>query len=66
MTTLLNGLYDYVFPVESNQDPMFELLGTPVQQKRRVLYDAGHSPLPRGPAIRETVDWFDEYLGPVN
>ena len=39
---------------------------TPVQQRRRVLYDAGHSPLPRGPAIRETVDWFDEYLGPVN
>ena len=63
---MLNGSYDYLFPVESHQDPLFQLLGTPAQQKKRVRYEAGHSPLPRGPVVREVVDWLDAYLGPVN
>jgi hypothetical protein len=39
-------------------------VGTPAERKRRVMYDTGHN-LPPNDAIRETLDWFDTYLGPV-
>ena len=29
-----------------------------------VLYDAGHD-LPDPPVVKETLNWFDRYLGPV-
>jgi dienelactone hydrolase len=63
---MLNGRYDYVFPLETHQKPMFDLLGTPPQNKRHVLYDAGHWPLPRAESIKETADWLDRWLGPVD
>ncbi len=43
---------------------MFRLLGTPNEQKRRVLFDTGHD-LPRTGIIKETLNWLDRYLGPV-
>ena len=64
-TLMLNGLYDPVEPVEAAQQPMFELLGTPDADKKWVRLDAGHI-LPRNALIRETLDWLDTYLGPVN
>ena len=61
---MLNGRYDLSFPAEANQVPLFHLLGTPEDQKRYVLFDFGHVPVqPR--EIKETLDWFDRYLGPV-
>jgi eukaryotic-like serine/threonine-protein kinase len=59
----LSGRYDYNFPDETSSTPFFETLGTPSDRKRRVLYDTGHN-LPQNEAIRETLDWFDRYLGP--
>jgi hypothetical protein len=44
---------------------MFEGFGTPREQKRQVIYEAGHL-VPRSDIIRETLDWFDRYLGPVH
>jgi hypothetical protein len=44
---------------------MFKLLGTLPEQKRHVLYDAGHD-LPGPPVVKETLNWFDRYLGPVD
>ena len=41
------------------------LLGTLPEQKRHVLYDAGHD-LPGPPVVKETLNWFDRYLGPVD
>jgi eukaryotic-like serine/threonine-protein kinase len=61
---MLNGRYDFIFPVGSSQEPMFRLLGTPSEHKRRVVYDTGHD-IPRPQMIKETVDWLDRYLGPV-
>ena len=61
---MLNGLYDFYYPPTTSQEPMFRLLGTPTADKRRVLYKAGHD-LPDAEVIRETLDWFDHYLGPV-
>jgi pimeloyl-ACP methyl ester carboxylesterase len=63
-TLMLNGRFDYIFPVRSSQEPMFRLLGAPDEQKRRVVYDSGHD-IPRNEMIKESLDWLDRYLGPV-
>ena len=63
---MLNGTYDYIIPLESAQLPLFERLGTRSEDKHRQVFDAGHAPLPRSETIRETLAWFDKYLGPVN
>jgi eukaryotic-like serine/threonine-protein kinase len=60
----LNGRYDFLYPTVSSQEPMFRLLGTPTDQKRSVLYDAGHD-VPRIEMIKESLNWLDRYLGPV-
>jgi predicted esterase len=62
---LLGGRNDFYFPVETSQAPLFELLGTPAEHKRHVVFEgAGHVP-PRIEVIREILDWLDRYLGPV-
>lgn len=61
---MINGRYDFIFPVETSQRPMFQLLGTPERDKRYALFDSGHVP-PRNDVIRETLNWLDHYLGPV-
>ena len=61
---MINSRYDNVVPVETAQLPMYRLLGTPPEHKRHVLYDGGHY-VPRADLIRETLDWLDRYLGPV-
>ena len=62
---MLNGRYDHLFPLESSQRPMFELLGTPADDKRHAIYESGHQ-VPRNMAINEVLNWLDKYLGPVN
>jgi len=59
---MLNGRYDWFFPVETSQLPMFRLLGTPKEHKRHVVFEAGHM-IPRSRHIKETLDWLDRYLG---
>jgi eukaryotic-like serine/threonine-protein kinase len=61
---MLNGRFDFMFPVGSSQEPMFRLLGTPKEQIHRVVYQTGHD-IPRDQMIKETLDWLDRYLGPV-
>ena len=57
---MLNGRFDFFFPVDTSQQPMFETLGTPKTQKRHLLYDTSHG-IPRLEMIRETLDWLDRY-----
>jgi dienelactone hydrolase len=61
---MLNGKYDMDFPVETSQMPMFNLLGTPSKDKKIIIYDTGHL-VPRTDLIKETLAWYDKYLGPV-
>jgi eukaryotic-like serine/threonine-protein kinase len=61
---MLNGRYDFMFAAESDQAQMFRLLGTPEKDKRYVLYNSGHVPVQQQ-EIKETLDWFDRYLGPT-
>jgi len=62
---MMGGRHDYVLPLETSQKPMFDDLGTAAQDKRHVVYDAGHMNYPRSDSIRETLAWLDRYLGPV-
>ena len=61
---MLNGRFDFVWPPKISQEPMFRLLGTPAEQKRRVVYDTGHD-VPRTEMVKESLHWLDKYLGPV-
>jgi hypothetical protein len=59
---MINGQYDIVFPYETAQLPMFELLGTPQEDKKHYVSPAAHL-VPMDEVIRETLAWFDKYLG---
>jgi dienelactone hydrolase len=61
-TLMINGRYDVVFPYESSQVPMFELLGTPPEHKVHHTAPASHI-VPQDELITLTLDWFDKYLG---
>jgi dipeptidyl aminopeptidase/acylaminoacyl peptidase len=61
---MLNGRYEFHFPVENSQLPMFRSLGTPEEDKRHRVFESGHQ-LPRKDLIKEALDWLDRYLGPV-
>ena len=64
-TLMLNGRYDYLLPLEELQIPMFRLLGTSEGHKRHKIYDTDHF-IPKNERIKETLNWLDRYLGPVN
>ncbi len=61
---MVNGRYDFLFPVETSQRPLFDLLGTPPLDKRHVVFETGHVP-PNDLLTREVLDWLDRYLGSV-
>ena len=61
---MVNGRYDFFFPKETTQDPMFHLLGTSEKDKQHVVFESGHVP-PADMLIKEVLDWLDRYLGPV-
>ncbi|MFV1986156.1 MAG: protein kinase [Gemmatimonadota bacterium] len=60
---LLSGRLDAVIPLEASAR-LFDLLGTPDEQKHHVVSEAGHY-LPMTEVIRESLDFLDRYLGPV-
>ena len=63
---MVNGRDDFLFPVDTNQKPLFQALGIREPEKKHILYDGGHSNLVTRPdLIGEVLDWFDRYLGPV-
>ena len=62
---MMNGRYDYGVSLEGRQKPLFELLGSAPDQKKHVLYDAGHVGFPVQQQRREIGAWLDTYLGRV-
>ena len=64
-TLMVNGRSDFIFPLETSQRPMLRLLGAPEKDKRLVLQEGGHARPNYQTAIKEELDWFDRYLGPV-
>ncbi len=61
---MLNGKHDMFFPLETSQKPMFDLLGTSKENKKMIIYESGHL-VPRIDFVKETLSWYDKYLGPV-
>ncbi len=61
-TLMLNGKYDN--GIDTRIKPMFDLLGTPAEHKRLILYETDHIPS-KSEFIKETLAWLDKYLGPV-
>ncbi len=64
-TLMVSGRSDFLQPVESAQVPLFKLLGVPAEHKRHALFDGGHAVVQLREMMREILDWFDRYLGPV-
>ena len=61
---MLNGKYDMSFSLENSVKPMYDLLGTPDEDKELKVYEMDHF-VPLNELIRETLTWLDRYLGPV-
>jgi predicted esterase len=63
---MVNGRYDYTFPLETSQDPLFRMLGTPAIDKSHFVLDTPHDvSQQRATMIREVLAWLDRYLGRV-
>jgi dienelactone hydrolase len=61
---MLNGRLDFQMDFETRQKPLFRLLGPGEEHKKHVAFDTGHVPPPQD-AMRESLTWFDKYLGVV-
>jgi pimeloyl-ACP methyl ester carboxylesterase len=59
---MLSGRWDIDVSPDA-QDAMLRLLGTPADDKLRILFDAGHGTLPQNQFVRATLDWYDQHLG---
>lgn len=63
---MINGTHDFIFPLEASQRPLFRLLPLPDGEKRHHVFDGGHVPPRMQEVARETLDWLDRHLGPVD
>lgn len=61
---MLSGELDNIYPLETSAKPFFEFLGTPDEDKRHYIEAAGHG-IASLALTRETLDWFDRYLGEI-
>jgi len=62
---MINGRYDFFFPLEASQNPMFRLFGAPEKDKRHAVFETGHMPR-HEQLIKEVLDWLDRYQGQVS
>jgi formylglycine-generating enzyme required for sulfatase activity/dienelactone hydrolase/predicted Ser/Thr protein kinase len=60
---LIAGRDDFRRPLKASQEPLMRLLGS--REKRHYVFEGGHVPPRWQDVIKETLDWFDKYLGPV-
>jgi formylglycine-generating enzyme required for sulfatase activity/dienelactone hydrolase len=60
---IINGRYDPIRPHQFVLGPLLELLATPDDDKKAILYESGHWPLPRHAMMRDTNAWLDRHLG---
>jgi cephalosporin-C deacetylase-like acetyl esterase len=59
-TLMINGEFDFFFPLETSQKPLHHLLGAPEGQKKYVVYPGSHS-VPRAELVRELLEWLDRW-----
>jgi len=56
---LLSGRYDMAFPYETSSKPVYDLLGTPAEDKDQKVYETDHW-VPQNEGIKETLAWLDK------
>jgi serine/threonine protein kinase/cephalosporin-C deacetylase-like acetyl esterase len=61
---MINGRFDYIFPYEITQIPMFRFLGTPDEHKDHIVYETDHN-VPLSEVMKHSLIWLDKYLGPI-
>ena len=63
---MVNGRYDYTFPLVKAQNPLFEMLGTATADKSHVVLETPHDVTEqRAQLVKAVLDWLDRYLGSV-
>jgi dienelactone hydrolase len=62
-TLMINGRFDSIFGLDHILS-MYNLLGTPKEEKKLVLFDSDHL-APQEDLIRETLAWLDQQFGQV-
>jgi len=60
---MINGRFDHIFPYEQSQKRLFDLFGTPAEQKRHLVLETSHFGIAPNQIIMNTTEWFDRYLG---
>ena len=60
---MINGRNDFVFPLETSQQPLFDLLGTAPADKIKIVYDGDHNQIPSALVNRDIANWLDARLG---
>jgi len=63
-TLMVNGRYDFELKIETAIQPMFRSIAVSAADKRLAVFDSDHLPT-LNEIVRETLDWLDRYLGPV-
>ncbi len=64
---MVNGRYDYTFPVTTSQDPLFNMIGTPAADKSHVVMDTPHDVTENHPLlVRTVIAWLNKYLGKIS
>jgi dienelactone hydrolase len=61
---IINGRNDFQNPPEAPAR-LLELIGTAPERKKLVMLEGGHVPNDALGVIRNVLDWYDTYLGPV-
>jgi serine/threonine protein kinase/formylglycine-generating enzyme required for sulfatase activity/dienelactone hydrolase len=63
---MVNGRYDFTFPLDRAQNPLFTMLGTRAEDKSHVVLDTPHDVTEQRPQlVKAVLDWLDRYLGRV-
>ena len=60
-TIMMNGKYDHFFPLETSQQPMYDLMSTPIEDKKHYVFETGHY-VPRKELAKEMLGWLEKYL----
>lgn len=64
---MVNGKYDFTFPPDLSQTPMFNMIGTPPADKVRKVFETPHDVSQMKTELaQEVLGFLDKYLGRVN
>lgn len=65
-TLMVNGRFDFTFPMNESQLPLYRMLGAPAADKNHIPLETPHDVLADRPSlVREVLAWYDKYLGRV-